>query len=280
MRSFVRVAGIFVIAALLLQALVSPAAAYNWNRRLRRGKQGKDVKALQVRVAGYFPERKEKFHIDGEFGRQTAKAVRRFERRNGIDNPNGAAGRKTFRKLNWLQDRNGSTEHFDWSEFDQNRNRSCSSRANAYAGTFAGGMMSPKRTKRRVKRLMWRLEAVRRKGGRNPLGISSGFRSVPYNDCIGGARRSQHLYGSAADNRVVAISNSRARRHARRSQLSGIACYARMTHNHFDLRIENGAYPAGRSWSWPRRDSRGRELDGNGRPCWGEGSRSTAVASA
>jgi zinc D-Ala-D-Ala carboxypeptidase len=279
MRSSIRVAGVFVAAALLLQALMSPAAAYDWPRRLHRGNKGKDVRALQIRVAGYFRgDRKERFHIDGEYGRQTAKAVKLFERKHRIDNPNGAAGRKTLRKLNRLQDRNGSTEHFDWSEFKQNFNQSCSSSANAYAGSFAGGMTSARRTKRHVRRLMWRLEAVRRKGGRHPMGINSGFRSVPYNHCISGASASQHLYGTAADNRVAAISNSRARRIARHSQLSGIACYSNTTHNHFDIRLENNDYPGGRSWWWPRRDSRGRELDENGRPCWGETVSRTAVA--
>jgi zinc D-Ala-D-Ala carboxypeptidase len=280
MRSFVRVAGTVVIAALLLQALATPASAYEWDRKLKRGRKGKDVRALQVRVAGWYRgEKKTRFFIDGEYGRQTARAVRRFERRYRFEYPNGVATRTTFKKLNWLGDKDGSTEHFNWSEFKQNLNQSCSSGANAYAGTFAGGMTSAKRTKRHVKRLMWRLEAVRKKGGGHPMGINSGFRSVPYNNCIGGASASQHLYGTAADNRVAAISNSRARKIARRSQLSGIACYSNTTHNHFDIRIENRAYPGAQSWWWPRRDSRGRELDETGRPCWGESATATAVAS-
>ncbi len=279
MRSFIRAAGIAIIAALVLQALASPAAAYDWHRRLTRGKKGKDVRALQIRVAGWYRgEAKTRFVIDGRYGRKTARAVRRFERKYGFANPNGAASRTTFKKLNWLADRDGSTKHFDWSEFKQNLNQSCSSGANAYAGTFGGGMTSAKRTKRHVKRLMWRLEAVRKKGGGNPMGINSGFRSVPYNNCIGGASASQHLYGTAADNRVAAISNSKARKIARRSQLSGIACYSNTTHNHFDLRIENKDFPGGRTWWWPRIDSRGRELDENGRPCWGESVTASAVA--
>jgi zinc D-Ala-D-Ala carboxypeptidase len=279
-RSFLRVVGGTILAAILLQALTISAFAYDWDRRLRPGKRGRDVKALQVRVSGWFGNRnKTRFVIDGVYGRQTARAVRRFEESQGFPNANGRASWKTFRTLNWLQDKNGSTRHFDWSEFKQNRSRSCSSRANAYAGTFAGGMTSPKRTKRKVKRLMWRLEAVRRKGGRSPVGINSGFRSIPYNDCIGGASRSQHLYGTASDSRVARISNSKARKIARHSQFSGIECYSNMSHNHLDLRIENRAYPRGRYWSWPRKDSFGRELDSGGRPCWGETAATTAAAS-
>jgi zinc D-Ala-D-Ala carboxypeptidase len=281
MRSYIRASGAALIAVLILQALLSPASAYEWDRRLRRGKSGPDVKALQMRVAGWYRGKgKTKFGIDGRFGRQTAKAVKRFERRYGIPNPNGVASRKTFHKLNWLEERDGSTKHFDWSEFKQNLNQSCSSGANAYAGTFAGGMTSAKRTRRHVKKLMWRLEAVRKKGGGNPMGINSGFRSVPYNNCIGGASASQHLYGTAADNRVAAISNSRARRIARRSQLSGIACYSNTTHNHFDIRLENRDFPSGQTWWWPRIDSRGRELDESGRPCWGESTGTAAAATS
>jgi hypothetical protein len=280
MRSSLRVVGAAVVAGLALQAIASPAAAYDWNRRLHRGMRGKDVKALQVRVVGWYRGvNKHKFAIDGAYGDQTAKAVKRFERTQGLAHPNGRASKATYKKLNWLADRDGSTEHFAWSEFSQNRNQSCSSGANAYAGTFGGGLTSPRRTKKHVKKLMWRFEAVRRKGGRNPMGINSGFRSVPYNDCIGGASRSQHLYGTAADTRVAAITNSKARKIARHSQLSGIACYSNTTHNHFDIRLENKAYPGGRTWWWPRKDSRGRELDDSGRPCWGESASAAAAAS-
>jgi zinc D-Ala-D-Ala carboxypeptidase len=270
----------FVVAAsVVVQSLMSPAAAYDWKRALRRGKKGADVRALQVRVAGYFPSwRQRRFHIDGSYGDQTATAVKKFEKRFGFKNPNGAAGRRTLRKLNGLTDRDGSTAHFDWSEFKQHSNSGCSAQANAYAGTFKGGKVSTKRVKRNVRRLMWRLEAVRRKSGRNPMGINSGFRSVSYNSCIGGSSLSQHMYGTAADNRIAAISNSRARHVAKGSQVSGIACYSNTTHNHFDIRIENRALSYAQSWWWPRRDSSGRELDESGRPCWGEGS-STATAS-
>jgi hypothetical protein len=109
------------------------------------------------------------------------------------------------------------------------------------------------------------------------MGISSAFRSVPYNSCIGGASASQHLYGTAADNRIARVSNSRARRLARKSQVHGIGCYRSQTHNHFDLRLDNKKLRSARHWWWPRRDRRGRELDSNGKPCWGERRRSSAA---
>ena len=127
---------------------------------------------------------------------------------------------------------------------------------------------------------MWRLEAVRRKGGGRPIGINSGFRSVAYNNCIAGARASQHLYGTAADNRMVGVGNRREREIAKRSQIHGIACYSSLSHNHFDLRIENKELRAGRFWWWPRRDRRGWDLTEGGSPCWGQGRSVRASGSA
>jgi uncharacterized protein YcbK (DUF882 family) len=274
-------AATILTSAVMAMAVVVPAVkAKPFDHRLRPGARGPDVKALQVRIAGWYPTRKHRtFSIDGIYGRQTKKAMRAFEA--GYGRPmNGVASRKDLRILNWLQDRNGSTKHFDFREFVQNRSSSCSSRANAYAGTFSGGRSSPQRVKQNVRRLMWRLEAVRRKGGGRPIGINSGFRSVAYNNCIAGARASQHLYGTAADNRMVGVRNRREREIAKRSQIHGIACYSSLSHNHFDLRIENKDLRAGRFWWWPRRDRRGRDLTEGGSPCWGQGRSARASGSA
>lgn len=239
-------------------------------RALKPGDSGPAVRRLQVRVAGWYPRSNTRVHflLDGVYGRQTRAAVAAFQSHYGIE-ADGVAGRATMAILARLADKDGSTAHFDWSEFAQNRNASCSARANAYAGTFGGGRVAARRAKRNVRRLMWRLEAVRARG-RNPVGINSGFRSVPYNDCIGGAGASQHLFGTAADNRMAAVSNHRERRYARRSQFHGIGCYASLAHNHFDVRLDNRDLPSSRFWWWPERDRKGRDLDEGGNPCWGE----------
>jgi hypothetical protein len=216
------------------------------------------------------------FVLDGVYGDQTVVAVKAMQKRYGLP-ADGIAGPATMRLLSRLEDRNRSTAHFDYREFVQNYNPACSARANAYAGTFGGGMVSARRAKRNVRRLMWRLETVRRRGRGRPIGMNSAFRSVPYNDCIGGARASQHMYGTAADNRMARASNSRARRWARRSEFHGIGCYSSLTHNHFDVRMDNPDLPSSRFWWWPDRDSKGRELDAQGRPCWGERSRRRAA---
>ena len=270
-----------VTSTVVVIAVAAPAVqARKFDHRLKPGARGPDVKALQVRIAGWYPTSRQRlFTIDGIYGRQTKKAVRAFEAGYGRT-VNGVASRKDLRILNWLQDRNGSTKHFDYREFVQNRSSSCSSRANAYAGTFSGGRSSPQRVKQNVRRLMWRLEAVRRKGGGRPIGINSGFRSMAYNNCIAGARASQHLYGTAADNRMVGVGNRREREIAKRSQIHGIACYSSLSHNHFDLRVENKDLRAGRFWWWPRRDRRGRDLTEKGSPCWGQGRSVRASGSA
>jgi zinc D-Ala-D-Ala carboxypeptidase len=276
-QSGIRVGCAALIAALLLVG-VGPARAYDFERRLNRGDKGRDVRALQVRMAGWFPaDGKEHFALDGTFGSQTAAAVRAFESFYRLPNPNGVADGRTYAKLNALQDADGSTEHFNFSEFDQNRNAACSARANAYAGTFRGGMVASWKVRRNVRRLMWRLEAVRAKGGHHPIGINSGFRSVPYNDCIGGASASQHMYGTAADNRMAEVSNRRERGIAKNSQVHGIGCYSSQTHNHFDIRIDNPDLASARFWWWPDRDRYGRDLDENGSPCWGEVRQSAPV---
>jgi zinc D-Ala-D-Ala carboxypeptidase len=263
-------------------ALSAPAGGVESRRTLQRGDRGKRVLALQVRVAGWFPSQRQKhLRLDGRFGRRTWRAVKAFQRHYGLV-VDGIAGPATFAVLGSLQDKNGSTAHFDWREFRQNYNRGCGAQANAYAGTFAGGMVSPQRTKRNVRRLMWRLEAIRAKGKSSPIGINSAFRSIKYNACIGGASQSQHLYGTAADNRMAGSSNHHERELARRSQMSGIGCYASLSHNHFDLRLDNGRLASARYWWWPARDRKGRDLDSSGRPCWGEtaGARRASIRAA
>lgn len=272
--------GAIVVATAVMVVVARPAWGYDFDRRLRRGARGGDVRALQVRVAGWFPaDGKEHFALDGRFGTQTAAAVRAFESFYRFANPNGVADRATFAKLNALQDADGSTRHFAFSEFDQNWNSGCSAQANAYAGTFRGGMVPRWKVRRNVRRLMWRLEAVRAKGGHHPIGINSAFRSVPYNNCIGGASASQHMYGTAADNRMADVTNRRERGIAKNSQVHGIGCYATQSHNHFDIRIDNADLAGARFWWWPDRDRYGRDLDDDGRPCWGE-TRSLAASTA
>lgn len=258
------------MTAAALCAVASPALAYEFERPLKRGDEGPDVRALQTRIAGWFPrDDQTPMGIDGVFGRKTARAVKAFQRLHGMP-VDGVAGAAVFDELNALEDDDGSTAHFDWSEFMQNRNPGCSAQANAYAGTFGGGPVAPSVVKTNVRRLMWRLEALRAKTGGHAIGINSGYRSVAYNECIGGARASQHLYGTAADNRIAEVDNRTGREVAMATQFSGVGCYSSLSHNHLDIRVENAGSGATQFWWWPETDSKGRHLADDGLPCWGE----------
>jgi zinc D-Ala-D-Ala carboxypeptidase len=262
--------GVLVAAFAVVATFAGPAAAYEFPRTLKAGDKGADVKALQVRIAGWYPlDGQKAMSIDGVFGKGTSAAVRAFQTAYGLG-ADGIAGPSTFAIIDGLEDDDGSTIHFAWDEFTQNVNSRCSAKANAYAGTFKGGMVAPLRAKRNIKRVMWRLEAVRKKAGDNSIGINSAFRSASYNDCIGGAGASQHMYGTAVDNRMAAVSNRFQRDVARGSQFHGIGCYSSLSHNHFDIRLENSRLPSSQFWWWPEQDEKGRDLADDGKPCWGE----------
>ncbi len=261
-----------LLGTLLAQIVVAaPALAYNWPEgELTHGSTGRDVKALQVRVAGWYPPKDQSlFEIDGVFDDDTKVAVQMFQEHYGLT-PDGVAGPATFEALNALEDEDRSTIHFDFAEFWQNRNSSCSAEANQYAGTFKGGMVSEKEVKKNVRRLMWRLEALRAKVGDKPVAINSGFRSVAYNRCIRGATYSQHMYGTAVDMRIVEVSNRAGRNTAKGSQVHGIGCYSSLSHNHMDLRMQNESLGGAQYWWWPERDSYNRDLASDDLPCYGE----------
>jgi uncharacterized protein YcbK (DUF882 family) len=266
------------LALVIFLAVPAAAQAYEFTSNLSVGDTGRDVRALEIRVAGWFPRKDQtRMKIDKWFSHRTKNAVKRFQHHYGLV-VDGIAGPQTFDKLGDLENADGSTKHFDWSEFKQHKDPSCSAKANSYAGTFKGGRASHKFVQRRVKRMMWRLEAIRAKAGNEPVGVNSGFRSVEYNDCIGGASSSQHMYGTAADNRIADISNHRERTLARKSQIEGIECYSDMTHNHFDIRIENSKLDEQRTWWWYERDKKGHDLTPDGSRCWGESGTGAAPA--
>ena len=229
-------------------------------------------------MAGWLPsQNQDSLKINWRFSLRTEEAVKRFQSFYGLA-ADGIAGPDTYSVLAKKQDADGSTAHFNWGEFKQNRNASCSAKANAYAGTFQGGMASRVRVKRYVRRLMWRLEALRARAGGHLIGINSGFRSVDYNTCIGGAGLSQHMYGTAADQRMAHVSNHRERRLGEKTDFSGIGCYSQLTHNHFDIRLENTDLPSSQFWWWPKQNGRGQDLDDENKPCWGEGATTSSAA--
>lgn len=270
------------LCALLVAAftvlLTGPAHAFEFTKKLMTpGMVHPEVKALEIRVAGWYPKADQtEFVIDDTYDQQTRWAIARFQRHYGLA-VDGIAGPKVFLVLDELEDKDGSTKNFDYAEFWQNESSSCSKKANSYAGSFAGGKVAEWRVKGNIRRLMWRLEALRARAGDQPIGINSGFRSVAYNDCIGGASLSQHMYGTAADIRIVGVPNRIARDLGRSGQVHGIGCYSSLSHNHFDLRLRNEALPEAAFWWWPRQDAKGRDLADDHLPCWGERARNASA---
>ena len=213
------------------------AQAYSWSRTLSEGASGADVKELQIRVAGWAADTATKTYVatDGQFGPATKAAVIRFQRAYGLA-ADGIVGPATQSKLNALEDADGSTTNFAWSEFYSKD-----------GSGFSGGNVGSATVKENVRRLMYKLEAVRKKAGNAPITINSGFRSISHNAAVGGASNSQHTYGIAADIVISGKTVAGMQSIAKTSGFSGIIPYSSFLH--VDSRAEY-AYGA-TTFYWP-----------------------------
>ena len=95
-----------------------------------------------------------------------------------------------------------------------------------------------------LKRLAQRLEGLRADLGGHPVTVTSGYRCLEHNRRVGGARRSRHLSGEAADIRVRGRALRTVARRARALAVGGVGLYR--THVHVDIRTGRRAV-----WSGP-----------------------------
>jgi zinc D-Ala-D-Ala carboxypeptidase len=185
-----------VVAVLVLGstlALVAPAppvaadGCYTWRRVLSQGTSGSDVRRLQIRVAGY-PGYGRRLGVDGEFGPATRAAVTRFQAAYGLG-ADGIAGPRTFALVGRLQDDDCTPTDFSYREMDDGCGGS----------GFDRGVVDEATARANAFVTMWKLQALRHALGDRPITVASGFRSIGCNRAAGGAARSRHLSGDAAD---------------------------------------------------------------------------------
>jgi zinc D-Ala-D-Ala carboxypeptidase len=214
--------------------LSGSASAYTWSRTLKEGLSGADVTELQIRIAGYPTSSAghTRLALDGDFGPATTAAVKRFQSAYGLG-ADGIVASGTQSKLNSLESSDGSTLHFDFSEF-----------TDRISGNFNGGKVSAAAAKENARRCMYKLEALRLKLGNKPITVNSGFRSIQHNSDIGGASDSMHLYGTAADLNVPGVANRTVYQKAETCGFSGLETYTE-DHQHVDSRAD-----LGRAWWW------------------------------
>lgn len=104
------------------------------------------------------------------------------------------------------------------------------------------------------------LEKIREHFGK-PINIASGYRTTAYNRACGGADKSQHLYGTAADIRIAGIDPLRICQYAEMQLLKGgIGHYIGSKFSHVDVRSKRAR------WKQIRSDQPNISISGFGLP--------------
>lgn len=225
-----------VIPVGLASAELGTPAAATPARELRGGMSGVDVRELQVRVAGWAADDARQTHltVSGTFDAATEAAVRRFQQAHELPS-DGVVGLGTRDRLAAMQAADGSTTYFDWAQF-----------AAPDGGGFSGGTLDAAAVRENVRRLMYKLEALRHKAGHREITVRSGFHSTEQQARHRGPATSAHLYGAAADITVAGMSTYATYRIAQTCGFSGLGSYTQ-SWLHCDSRAEHGATP---TWFW------------------------------
>lgn len=143
---------------------------------LKIGSKGEDVKKLQeyLNQLGF-----DCGVVDGIFGVKTKNAVKEFQK-TFLLSQDGIVGPKTIDVLERLK----NIKHFKPQEF-----------ACKHCGEIKIDI-----------NLLEKLEELRTAIGNKPIIVNSGYRCPTHNKAVGGAAKSQHMYGRAADIRVKDMS--------------------------------------------------------------------------
>ena len=84
--------------------------------------------------------------------------------------------------------------------------------------------------------LVDKLEVLRKEVGDRPIKVTSGYRTEEYNRLVGGARKSQHMQGKAADIMVKGMTSEELKKHAEKVGFSYTQTYPNKPHLHVDVR--------------------------------------------
>ncbi|WP_424475394.1 D-Ala-D-Ala carboxypeptidase family metallohydrolase [Oceanobacillus kimchii] len=181
---------------------------------LARGNRGHAVKTLQLDAIRLgFGELLGKAGADGIFGEDTEKTIKALQKWLKIE-VDGIAGPQTKSSISKSKNNAGlkGTRNFNIHEFY------CKG-----SNTILSGGMD--------KNLILNLETLRYELGNKPISINSGYRTKSHNKRVGGASKSQHLYGKAADIKVKGVSASKVYNQASKVfATSGVGKYNTFTH--------------------------------------------------